>query len=72
MTLGLLVKMIGWAMAGIPVTVILVISVYMIIGAAGDDDAIKVLVMLGIAMFLIGVVILALVYFTDILGLLAP
>ncbi len=69
MTLALLVKIIGWVMAGLPLTVVLVISVYMIVGASNDDDAIKVLVMLGISMFLIGVVILALAYFTDVLSL---
>jgi hypothetical protein len=69
MTLELLVKIIGWVMAGLPITVVLVISVYMIIGASNDDDAIKVLVMLGISMFLIGLVILALAYFTDVLSL---
>jgi len=69
MSLDLTVKIIGWALAGIPFGVVLTVSIYMVLGAANDDVVIKSLVMLGTSMFLVGLIILALAYFTDILAL---
>ena len=66
MTLETLVKIIGFAMTGVPLTVFIVISIFMFKGAAEDDDVVKSLVMLTFAIFAIGAVILALVYLTDI------
>ena len=69
MSLDLTVKIIGMALAGIPLGVVLTVSIYMVLGAANDDVVIKSLVMLGTSMFLVGLIILALAYFTDILAL---
>lgn len=64
MLVGIL-TFIGWAFVLIPVTVLIVISYQMIKGAAGDDGLIMSLVMLGFTIFIIGVVILLLLYVTD-------
>jgi len=64
MLIGVL-TFVGWAFVLIPVTVLVVISYQMIKGAAGDDGLIMSLVMLGFTLFLMGVVILLLLYLTD-------
>ncbi len=64
--LELAVKMIAWAMTLTPIAAFTAISAYMIAGAAKDDDMIKAIAMLGVSVFSIGAVLLALVYFTDI------
>lgn len=64
MDFDLAVKVVAWAMTVTPVTVFVVISFYMIGGAAEDDDSIKGLVMLGLGIFSIGAVLLGLSYFT--------
>ena len=69
MDLELALKVIGWAFAGTPVLVFTIVSFYMIMGAAGDDDLIKALVMLGTAIFLIGTILLVVLYMTDLFSL---
>lgn len=63
MDFNLALMVIAWAMTVTPVTVFIVISFYMMWGAAEDDDAIKGLIMLGIGIFAIGAILLALTYF---------
>jgi len=63
MDLDLALKVIAWAMTVTPVTVFVVICVYMMLGAAQDDDSIKGLIMLGIGIFAIGVILLVMTYF---------
>lgn len=64
MNLDFFIKVLGWAMALSPVLVFLVISGYMVWGAAKDDETIMALVMLGLGMFGIGAGILLIVYLT--------
>ncbi len=68
MTLDLALKVIGWALTATPLVVFLVISFYVIMGAAGDDDLIKALVLLGVVIFFIGAILLVLVYLTNLLS----
>lgn len=65
MDFDLAVKVIGWAMALTPLTVFVVVSFYMMSGAAEDDDSIKGLLMLGVGIFALGVILLAASYFTN-------
>ena len=67
MGLDLAVKIIGWAMTIVPLTIFIVISGYMVWGAAEDDEVIKALVLLAIAIFAIGLTIIVLAYFTTFL-----
>ncbi len=62
MDLDLALKVIAWAMTVTPVTVFLVISFYMMAGAAADDDSIKALIMLGIGIFAVGAILLLMTY----------
>lgn len=62
MDLDLALKVIAWAMTVTPVTVFVVISFYMISGAAADDDSIKGLVMLGLGIFAVGSILLLMTY----------
>lgn len=63
MDLDLALKVIAWAMTVTPVTVFVVISFYMMWGAAQDDDSIKGLMMLGIGIFAVGAILLLMTYF---------
>ncbi|MBI2551409.1 hypothetical protein HYV73_03650 [Candidatus Uhrbacteria bacterium] len=65
MTLLLLIKILGIIMMGLPMIVFLVVSGYAILGSAEDDAMVKGLLYLGLAMFLIGALIIGLVYLTD-------
>jgi len=68
MSLELILKIISWAMLATPLIVFLIISGYMIFGAASDDDEIMALVILGFTLFFMGTGMLALLYFTDLLS----
>ncbi len=63
MDLDLALKVVAWAMAITPLTVFIVISAYMMLGAAEDDDSIKGIMMLGVGIFVIGAGLLAMTYF---------
>ncbi len=65
MNLDLIIKIIAWVMSITPVVVFIIVSSYMIKGAAEDDETIMGLVMLAVTIFGIGVAILTLTYFTD-------
>lgn len=64
MDLDLALKVVAWAMTITPMTVFVVISFSMMMGAAEDDDTIKGLMMLGLGIFVIGVTLLAMFYLT--------
>ena len=64
-SLELILKSLGWVMAGLPIAVCTLISVVMIRGAATDDPVVKSLVMIGLTIFGIGVGLLILMYLTD-------
>lgn len=65
MDLDLIVKILGWTMFVAPVVVFVVLSGYMVWGAAQDDEVIMALAMAGLASFGIGFAILLFVYLTD-------
>lgn len=62
MDLDLALKVIAWAMTVTPVTVFIVISFYMMWGAAQDDDSIKGLIMLSLGIFAVGAILLVMTY----------
>lgn len=61
------VKIIAWFLFATPLLVFLGLSIWMLRGLMEDDAIIKALTMLGIAFFLIGTILLVLIYMTDIL-----
>ncbi|HBK33642.1 TPA: hypothetical protein DEP34_01045 [Candidatus Uhrbacteria bacterium] len=63
----LAVKIISWFLFLTPLIVFLGLSIHMLRGIMEDDAIIKALTMLGIAFFLIGAILLLLIYMTDIL-----
>ena len=63
--LSLLLKIIGWALAGAPFAAFLLFSFHMIRGIAEDDEMVKGLLALGFTIFLIGAAILLATYLTD-------
>ncbi|PJA46046.1 hypothetical protein CO174_01085 [Candidatus Uhrbacteria bacterium CG_4_9_14_3_um_filter_50_9] len=62
MTLVGILTFIGWVFTLTPLLIVIGVSAVMIKGAAGDDDLIMALTMLGITIFVIGVILLILVY----------
>ena len=67
MTIETLLIFLGWIFAIVPLLVFVVISTIMIWGAGKDDDLIKALSLMGIGIFLMGAITLALVYLTNII-----
>ena len=65
MTLINVLKFLGWVFAGIPILAFLSISIFVIWGAAKDDEIIMAIALLGITVFVIGAILLLLVYLTD-------
>lgn len=62
MTLAGILKFVGWVFALAPLITFLAISGFMVWGAGKDDGTIMALNMIGITIFLIGVILLVLVY----------
>ena len=58
-------KALGWVMAGLPVSIFLFISIVMLRGVSKDDSVVVSLITIGLAVFGLGVGILALMYLTD-------
>jgi uncharacterized protein (DUF486 family) len=67
MDLAKIIEVVGWIFTVIPMVIYVSISVYVLKGAMKDDDLIKALVMIGLAMFFIGATILILMYMTNVL-----
>ena len=67
MTIETLLIFLGWIFTIVPLLVFLVISTIMIWGAGKDDDLIKAFSLMGIGIFLMGAITLALVYLTNII-----
>ncbi|MBI4438048.1 hypothetical protein HY631_03815 [Candidatus Uhrbacteria bacterium] len=67
MTLVFALKFLGWAFTLVPLAVFLGVSFNMIRGAGKDDVLILSLSLIGLTIFLIGVVTLLLVYLTNLL-----
>lgn len=66
MTLETILKFIGWLFVLIPTLTFMSISFYMIRGAAEDDVLIKALVLIALALFFMGAILLLLLYLTDV------
>ena len=60
--------MVGWAFSIIPVLVFVVFSAKMIWGASGDDEVVRAIVLAGVAMFFIGIILLLMMYLTNIVA----
>jgi hypothetical protein len=67
MDLKTIMMFLGWIFTIVPLLVFLVISIIMIWGAGKDDELIKALTFMGIAIFLMGAVTLVIVYLTNLL-----
>jgi hypothetical protein len=66
MTLELALKIIGWFFVLGPTITFIAISFYMIRGAAEDDATIMALVLIALALFFMGAILLLLLYLTDV------
>lgn len=67
MTLEFVLKFLGWAFTLVPLTIFLGVSINMVRGAGEDDPLILSLSLIGLTVFLIGLITLALVYLTNFL-----
>ena len=67
MTLEFVLKFLGWAFTLVPLAIFLGVSINMIRGAGEDDALILSLSLIGLTIFLIGVITLVLVYLTNLL-----
>ncbi len=66
MTLELALKILGWIFVIGPAATFISIGFYMIKGASNDDPAVKGLALLGITLFFMGIIMLLLLYLTDV------
>ncbi|MBI5370232.1 hypothetical protein HZA85_03530 [Candidatus Uhrbacteria bacterium] len=66
MTLELILKIIGWLFVLGPTITFMSISFHMIRGAAEDDVTVKALVLIALALFFMGAIMLLLLYLTDV------
>ena len=65
MTLVLTLKMLGWMFTLIPLSAFVVISINLIKGVGEDDPLILALALIGLTMFLMGLITLIVVYATN-------
>ncbi|HAU66596.1 MAG: hypothetical protein UT30_C0005G0004 [Candidatus Uhrbacteria bacterium GW2011_GWF2_39_13] len=65
MTLILILKILGWIFALVPFITFFVISITMIKGAGKDDPSIQALSLIGLTIFLMGLITLLVVYLSD-------
>lgn len=65
MTLILTLKILGWMFTVIPFSAFVIISINLIKGVGSDDPLILALALIGLTMFLMGVITLILVYLTN-------
>jgi hypothetical protein len=65
MTLILTLKILGWMFTLTPLTIFLVISINLIKGVGKDDALILALALIGLTIFLMGVITLIVVYLTN-------
>lgn len=66
MLLETILKVLGWTFVIVPTFTFISISFYMIRGAANDDETVKALVLIALAAFFMGSILLLLLYLTDI------
>lgn len=65
MSLVLTLKILGWMFAVIPFSAFFIISIYLIKGVGQDDPLIITFALIGLTMFLMGVITLIVVYLTN-------
>lgn len=65
MSLILTLKILGWMFAIIPFSAFVIISFNLIKGVGNDDPLILALALIGLTMFLMGVITLIVVYLTN-------
>ncbi len=65
LALDFFIKVLAWTMFVAPMITFVVLSAYMVMGAAKDDDVIMGLVVAGGSIFGVGAVVLFLTYMTD-------
>lgn len=68
MSLVLTLKILGWMFAVIPFSAFVIISINLIKGVGNDDPLILALALMGLTMFLMGVITLIVVYLTNFIG----
>jgi hypothetical protein len=66
MTLELTLKILGWMFTLIPLSAFILISINLIRGVGEDDPLILALALIGLTMFLMGVITLILVYLSSV------
>ncbi|OGL66481.1 hypothetical protein A2856_02200 [Candidatus Uhrbacteria bacterium RIFCSPHIGHO2_01_FULL_63_20] len=66
-TLELVVKLLGWAFVLVPVGLFTFVASHMFLGVAKEDGLVQMLVFLFSTVFIVGAVLLAIVYGTDLL-----
>lgn len=65
MSLVLTLKILGWMFTVIPFSAFMIISINLIKGVGKDDPLILALALIGLTMFLMGVITLIVVYLTN-------
>lgn len=65
MTLVLTLKILGWMFTVIPFSAFVIISVNLIKGVGNDDPLILAVALIGLTMFLMGIITLVVVYLTN-------
>ena len=65
MTLEFTLKVLGWMFTVIPFSAFMLISINLIKGIGNDDPLILALALIGLTMFLMGVITLVVVYLTN-------
>lgn len=68
MSLILTLKLLGWMFTVIPFSAFMIISINLIKGVGKDDPLILALALIGLTMFLTGVITLIIVYLTNFIG----
>ncbi len=66
MSFVLMLKILGWIFVLAPTVTFISISFYMIRGAMADDETVKALVLIGLAAFFMGIILLLMLYLTDV------
>ncbi|MBI2473563.1 hypothetical protein HYV70_03355 [Candidatus Uhrbacteria bacterium] len=65
MTLVLILKIFGWFFTLVPLVTFFAISITMIKGAGEDDPSVQSLSLIGLTIFLMGIITLLITYLTD-------
>jgi len=64
--LVIVLKVLGWIFAIIPLIAFVAVSIFVLKGIGEDDSLIMAIILLGVTMFVIGVIMLLMVYLSGI------